>query len=460
MLYAESSDVVNRAKVATGTDRTTLVRGHILDQLEAGTLQGGDRLPSARHLAAQLDVSFIKVLQAVESLVQDGVLETHPRIGIFVQSDWRSRVLHENLSIFNQVGRLPWIAGVRDILAEELPGLRLTHAFASGIIELKTTLHVQMHHDQYLDLAPVLERCYPDQSQFFAEPFAPFRADGRLVGVPFIFSPRVIFYDPALFARAGCPEPRAGWTWEGFLATVRHLRAALPGIQAISWHTRPYQWLNYVLRAGGRLFDPAAADPVRVDSPATRNGLRCVRELGAVLGRPAWDERAEGAFARGESAMHLGEREVLPSLSRAGIDGWRTVPLPVLPGGSDVTSQATDLICVRRNCVRPELIERYVRVMLSERVQDHVGAQRYGIPVRRSSAVASLDLADPRDALFATEIPKLRGESCAVSPELLRFMFRGVTRLLDEDIDIDQGTAELAAAARTMLAVERHRPGI
>lgn len=446
------------AKVATGTDRTTVVRNHILDQLESGALQGGDRLPSARDLAQQINVSFIKVLQALESLVQDGVLETHPRIGTFVQAGWRDRVLHENLSIFNRVELLPWIGGIRDILAEELPGLRLTHAFEQGVIELKTTIHVQTHHDQYLDLAPVLERCYPDLSPFFAEPFAAFRAGSRLVGVPFIFSPRVIFFNPELFARAGCAEPRAGWTWEAFLATVRQIRHALPDVQVINWHTQPYYWLNYVLRAGGNLFDPDAVDPVQVDSPATRLGLRCVRELAAMLGAPPADQSL-AAFLRGEAAMALSERELIPRLQHDRMSAWRTVPLPTLPGGCDVTSQATDLICVRRTCVRPELIERYVRIMLSERVQNHVGAQRYGIPVRKSSAFASLDLSDPRDALFATEIPKLRSESCRIPAEVRRFVTNGVSRILDQDIDIDSGTAELASAARTQLAVRRYLDG-
>lgn len=447
------------AKVATGTDRTTVVRNHILDQLESGALQGGDRLPSARDLALQVNVSFIKVLQALESLVQDGVLETHPRIGTFVQAGWRDRVLHENLSIFNRIELLPWIDGIREILAEELPGLRLTHAFEQGVIELKTTIHVQTHHDQYLDLAPVLERCYPDLSPFFTEPFAAFRAGDRLVGVPFIFSPRVIFFNPELFARAGCAEPRAGWTWDEFLVTVGQIRHALPDIQVINWHTQPYYWLNYVLRAGGNLFDAAAVDPVQVDAPATRMGLRCVRELGAMLGHRHAEEQSLKPFARGEAAMALSERELIPTLHHACMTAWRTVPLPMLPGGSDVTSQATDLICVRRTCVRPELIERYLRIMLSERVQNHVAAQRYGIPVRKSSAFASLDLSDPRDALFATEIPKLRSESCRIPAEVRRFVTSGISRILDQDIDIDRGTAELASAARTQLAVQRYLNG-
>lgn len=448
-----------QTRTAAGADKTSLVRDHILGRLERGELAAGDRLPGARDLALELGISFLKVQQALETLTQDGVLGVKPRVGTFVQSAWRDRVLRDNLSIFNTRERLPWIDGLSELIADDLPGLRFTHVFRQGVLELKTTQHLQRHHDRYLDLGPAFAAAYGDGGDFFAQPFAPFRVGSKLIGVPFIFSPRVLFYRPSMLEAAGCDIPQAGWSWTDFIELVRRLVADRPGTTVCNWTHMTYFWLNLVRRAGGGLIDPEGDDPVTLDHERTRVGLRCAAELRDLLTANGSLAGSGDAFINGEGALQISDRENIPRLRAAGIGDWATAPLPQIPGGADVTSQATDLLCVRADCRDPGLAERYVRVMLSERVQHYIADQRYGIPIRRSSAFRSLDPSDPTDALFAAEIPKLRSEPTCAQPELYRFLSRGCERILAMKLDIDTATAELAAAARTMHAVTTFRPG-
>ncbi len=58
-------------------------------------------------MALTLGISFLKVQQAIETLCLDGVLESIPRQGTFVQAGWRQRVLRENLAVYNQLHRMP-----------------------------------------------------------------------------------------------------------------------------------------------------------------------------------------------------------------------------------------------------------------------------------------------------------------------------------------------------------------
>jgi len=63
----------------------------ILDDLRAGRLTPGDRLPSERDLARALEVSRSSVREAVAALQTEGVLRTRPGAGSFVADDAPAR---------------------------------------------------------------------------------------------------------------------------------------------------------------------------------------------------------------------------------------------------------------------------------------------------------------------------------------------------------------------------------
>lgn len=437
--------------------KTVHVRQHVLDRIESGEWPIGAALPGARDLAAALGISFVKVQQAMETLALDGVIEIRPRIGAFVRPGWRDRVLRDNLSVFNRRQLLPWVDGLEAILATEMPGLRLTDAFPHGMVEISTVLNVQRHHDHYLDLSSLLPDVLAATGPVFAQAFAPGRVQGRVVGVPIIASPRFLCFNPEVLTRHGCELPTPGWTWDQFMATVRRLAAAMDPILILDWLCQPHFWLNIVRRAGGRLFNETGEDPIAVDSPETRRGLHLFRELSDALGRP--DHRQEAftvAFARGEAAMAMGTRQFTAALRQRGWDGWSAAPMPLIPGGADTTSQAGDLICIRDTCTDPEFARRLITLMLSPTVQGHLAALRYGVPVRKSSAMESLDLNDPRELLVLSEMDRMSCEPCQPSADLARLVIDGVTRILDSSDDIDRDASELARAARLHLAVQRH----
>ena len=289
------------------SNKTSQIRSHILDQLEVGTLKAGEQLPGSRELAEQLGVSFLKVQQAIEGLCRDGILLAINRRGTYVQKNWHDCVLPENISIFRMRDEFPWLPGIRKIIEGHMPGVRFTGAFPVGAMELKTTYHVQSHWEQYQDLTELLEECYPDLDDFFDQPFEAGRIGGKLVGIPFIFSPRVVFFNPTLFKQANCPLPESDWTWEQFLDTVEQLGQTLPAEQIINWHFEPFFWMNFVMRAGGRLIRSGVSNPVEIDSSQTRQGLRYFRELGQALGCKEVGSTVRD-FKLGKSAMYISER--------------------------------------------------------------------------------------------------------------------------------------------------------
>lgn len=441
--------------------KTAQIRQYVLERIERGEWAPGAALPGARDLAVRLGISFVKVQQGLETLALDGVLETRARVGTFVREDWRERVLRDGISVFNERRNLPWADGLERILRRAMPGIRLTDAFPRSMLEIKTVLHVQMNHDHYLDLSGVLDQAMADVGPVFGEAFAPCRVGRRVVGVPVIASPRFVCFNPGVLRRHGCPPPAAGWTWDDFLGMVRRLARAMDPALVLDWAPLPYFWLNIVLRAGGRIFDAGAADPVVFDDARTRLGLRLARELGDALGRPLHDlPTFLDAFAGEKAAMAIGTRQFTAQLRKRGWDGWQAAPLPLIPGGIDTSSQAADLACVRDSCADPDLARRFITLMLSQPVQDLLADLRYGIPIRKTSALRTLDLGDARETLVLGELGKMTALPCMEQADLTRFVLRGLTRILDVSTDLDADTVALAAAARLHRAANAHVPAL
>lgn len=438
-------------------NKVTDVRHYVLDLLEGVQLEAGDQLPGAREIALTLGISFLKVQQGIETLCQDGVLESVARKGTFVQQGWQRRILRENLTVYDQLHRMPWMSGLLEELNREIGGLRMTYAFQQGMLELRTTRHVLVNNADYMDIGGILAECYPDLSVFFERPMAPFTVNGRVVGIPITFSPRVIFYNIGVFRRAKCPLPRPGWTWDEFMDTVHILKRTVPVNRIIDWHTHFFLWINFVVRSGGALFRPDTDNPVCFDSPNTLAGLKRFSELGDALERVRFDEDVfRRAFLDGEAAMHISGRQQMHDIKASRANDWAVATLPLMPGGEDVTAQATDLICVRNACSSPSLAKHYVRIMLSERVQDYIALAKHNIPIRRSSAFRSIDLGDPRDALFAVEMGKVSTAFNLAAPYPGELVSEGIGQLLERGEDLEAGLVELAQVARTSLAIHGH----
>ena len=146
--------------------------------------------------------------------------------------------------------------------------------------------------------------------------------------------------------------PDDDWQWDDFLTCIRILRRHYPGSAIFAWNTSYHLWMNIVLRAGGGLIDPANADPVQIDSEKTRLGLRLFRDLRHELFAAEVHNSPEPfAFEHGKLAFMVDARQAVGRLQRTGMKDWTVVPLPHIPGGRDVSMQATELLCVRRECV-------------------------------------------------------------------------------------------------------------
>lgn len=94
----------------------------IEERILSGDLRDGDRLPTERELAEQFGVSRTAVREAINALVQRGLVEAHPGRGTFVRYGTSEAVRH-SLGLMMRMGRAAGLANlveIREILEPEI----------------------------------------------------------------------------------------------------------------------------------------------------------------------------------------------------------------------------------------------------------------------------------------------------------------------------------------------------
>ncbi len=436
-------------------NKSLQLRNAILQLLENGSLPAGAKLPGARNIAEANGVALPVAQAAIENLAQFGVLRTVPRSGTYVQEEWFRQILPYS---FRTTSHPFWHDVINPLVAGALPELHLTSQFDRAAMEVRVTHQLLSMHTEFLDMTPLLESCYPDCSIFMDGILEPFRINGKLCGVPLIFSSRLLLCDLELFEQAGCTLPPGGWSYQTLLETVGKLKQTLPPQQCFALQNSLHFYSSFVFRAGGAFVDAtAAADPIRLDAPATVNGICRFAELLRLAGYSA-DTPPTGDMD--PCAIRIATRQLYTQM-RMLQPGRRfaALPLPFFDGGRDVNAMAAELLCVRRSCPHLELAKELVRFMLSETVQDRFAEWGYAIPVRKSSARKSIHFDSPIELLFLTEAAKCTAGYDMLTPELYQAISAGVTSIISlEPEKIPGALHDLADALRVMLRYCDWRP--
>lgn len=431
-------------------DKLQIARENILRDIESGSLKAGDKLPAAREFAEKVGVSLGVAQMAFNSLVRDGILTSIPRQGTYVRHDWRKRILPGSVLFFRDIWKI--LLGKEFFSATS--GLRLCDKFEEGIFEIRWAMDVLKRQEDYLDLSEFFEEAYPDRSDFFAGQFQAFRTpEGRLYGIPLLFSPWVICFHPEMIRKAGGKLPYDGWTWEEFLDLIRVLRKTYPAESVFNFFPNASLWMNFVFHAGGSIIDRQNGKPVvRLEEPATLESLRKVGELYQLLdfgaSAPCGHGEYAKRFAAGELAVFAAPRQDVDFNSAI---PWRNVPFPVFPGQNGPGRQAGELLCIRRQVCDFSLVREVIRQVLSPAVQDRIGSMRYGIPIRRTSAIRSLRDDDPRDRVFFSEMPRIVPDHNFACPELFLLTEKALNRIWLEQAAVEDVVPELALTLRTLL---------
>jgi len=238
-------------------------------------------------------------------------------------------------------------------------------------------------------------------------------ADGNLYALPYDVGPVMMFYNKDMFAAAGVPEPKPGWTTAEFLEAAKKLTTG--GKYAIAANSGDLAIESQVLAFnGGRVLTPAGKLDLRNADFAS--GLQWVSDLTNVQKVspqfPGGDALfyAANQFYSGAVAMSVdGPWSLLDAKAKVRFNVGVTT-LPAGPGGGKTYSAGSGW-GISKNCATPEKAFAALKEMTSAKILGELGSAGRALPARTAQQQLWIDhanipgVADTLKAASADAVP-------------------------------------------------------
>jgi multiple sugar transport system substrate-binding protein len=310
----------------------------------------------------------------------------------------------------------------------------------------------------YLDASEAL-----DEADFSPRALDAFRFDGdQLTCLPQNLSSLVVYYNANLFRAAGVPLPRAGWTWDDFLASARALtrdKTYGVGVEPSVIRLAPFVWSN----RGDLVDDPDRPTALTLTKQtATRRAVDWFLDLQLVhrVVPPDAEEQSESSearFLRGTLGMYLNSRVAVPTLRTIESFEWDVAPLPVAPGGVPASILHSDAYCMSAGAPDHRAAWRFIEFAMGRSGQEILARSGRTVPSRLDVAKSDAFLTPgrpPRSSqVFLDAEPHLR----AVPHTATWSRVEGeANKLLEEvfygRVDRERGLRELEDKVRPLFA--------
>jgi multiple sugar transport system substrate-binding protein len=252
--------------------------------------------------------------------------------------------------------------------------------------------------DQYEDLTRFIQRSQADYAPefYFPTSLEAFQYQGRQRALPWNGGQMMVYYNRALFRRAGLPDPPPkDWTLDDFVAYAKRLTVDFNGDGRIdqfgyevsgSWM---YSLIPYLWDFGGDIIDPEMKH-CTLNTPQGIRAMQWLRDLRYkhhVAPQAAEFTGATGAiFMTGKLGMEINGPWRLPFMRETeGVD-WDVWHMPVGPGGERWSRGTWDGLAMYRHSRVKEQAWRFIRYATGRKGQRLVAEAGRAIPPRKSEA--------------------------------------------------------------------------
>ena len=264
----------------------------------------------------------------------------------------------------------------------------------------------------YLDKSEVISR-----EDFAETALEPFTFDGKTqTCLPQNVSSLAVYYNVDLFEKAGLDKPKAGWTWDDFLAAGKKLTGKGTygiGTEASLIRLAPFVWSN-----GGEVVDNEDQPTVlTVDQGPAREALDFFLDLSLThkVVPPDAEEQSQGSedrFIAGTIGMYLDSRKVVPGFRNIKGFEWDVAPLPVAPGGEPATILHGDAYCMSKAGKAKDATWKLIEFANSVQGQEILAKSGRTVPSRTDVAASPVflepDQPPASSQVFVDVIPSIR----------------------------------------------------
>jgi len=169
-------------------------------------------------------------------------------------------------------------------------------------------------------------------TDFYTQAYNAYQWQGQQMCLPISISSVVVYYNKKLFDAAGQAYPKAGWTWDQFIATAQALTKA-PDQFGVGMDRELNNVLPFIWQNGGELFTPDGKQ-LALKSPAATAAIQFWVDWQVkdhVSPNAVQEQSADsgGRFQDGTMGMFIDSSDSVPDLRSVttGLD-WDVAPLP------------------------------------------------------------------------------------------------------------------------------------
>jgi multiple sugar transport system substrate-binding protein len=246
--------------------------------------------------------------------------------------------------------------------------------------------------DVLLDLTPYIQGEGYDLGQLNELAVKDFTtADGRQLGLPRDLNVIALFYNKALFDKAGVAYPDDTWDWAKLVEVGKKLtldtnndgKTDQWGLYTETTDMENY-WSSLVWQNGG---DVLAADgkSIALDTPAAAGGIQFLQDLiwkDKVVPEPALFAETGDAFEQGKAAMEINGSWLVATDEAANLT-FGIAPLPKGPAGRATSVNPTGAV-VSKASKSPDAAWAFVKYLASPEAQQKIMALKASLPVNTS----------------------------------------------------------------------------
>jgi multiple sugar transport system substrate-binding protein len=250
-------------------------------------------------------------------------------------------------------------------------------------------------------------------SDFYTQAWQGFQWQGQQICVPISVSGLMVYYNKKLFDAAKLPYPKAGWTWDEFLADARALTKGTDqygvAIEPELNNLLPFLWQN-----GGDLLAPDGKT-LALNTPADLAALQFFADLQSKYHVAPDQAAAESQeppdrFIGGTLGMMVDSRASVPSVRVITDFDWDVAPLPQKLQAANILK--ADGLCQPIKAQHPDLAWKLIEFAASPTGQQLMAAAGRIVPsnmaVSQSPAFLNPGAKPANSQVWLDVIPTIR----------------------------------------------------
>ena len=363
----------------------------LLKDIRAGRYE--DRLPSEKELAGLYHTSPVTAAKSLNLLRDRRVVTRVSGKGSFVNRAGMKRI-RVHLSLPETIQR-----ELEALLERRFGGaVELSCDYCEGFWDeydlFFRTAYVPFEYGLKLSPLPGNFLEYVGDSNYYGKAFGAHLLHDRYYGVPYMMSPVLTAVNLDLLDRLGMTLPRRGFT----PSDLKELRKRLQKSGGKLFDTTIYNKSLLLYFMFARLKPKADCEVVDLGALPWNDWKKMLEDFNSLI---APDIAAGADFNNGDTLFRLIARQDIAKNRVSHDFAWDITSLPF--GDGSPATMAAEYIMISNSSANPALCMETAEFFLDKSVQELLGRHRYGLPILKSAALASMDTSDYRDDLFFSE---------------------------------------------------------